>query len=125
MNNSIHDQIDYPSERSRARRQEKVNSLLRRLTASFLTKQSAGGAVITITRIETSKDLKSSKIFISIFPENKEKEILTSLKGKVGELRKFIGSQIKMRFLPRFEFAIDEGEKARQRIDKILGAVAK
>lgn len=102
-----------------SRRQEKVDSLLKSLTAAFLTKETAG-VIITITRLETSKDLKLTKIFISIFPENKEVETLKFLKSKTGELRKFIGSQIKMKFLPVFDFEIDKGEKARKRVEELL-----
>ncbi len=107
-----------------SRRQEKVNSLFERLASSFFAKEKTG-SIITVTRIVSSKDLKSIKIFISIFPENREKGVLGLLKGKAGELRRHIGSQIKMKFLPFFEITIDDEEKARQKIDKILGAVAK
>ncbi len=107
-----------------SRRQEKVNSLLRQFVSSFLVKEK-GSAIVTITRIETSKDLKIAKIFISIFPESKEIEMVKLLKSRIGELHRFIGSRIKMRFLPRLEFEIDKGEKERQKIEKLLGLVAK
>ncbi len=107
-----------------SRRQEKVNSLLRRFVSSFLVKEK-GSSIITITRIETSKDLKSAKIFISIFPESGELEIMNLLKAKIKELHEFIGPKIKMKFFPRLEFEIDKGEKERQKIEKLLGAVAK
>ena len=107
-----------------SRRQEKVNSLFKRLASSFFAKEKTG-SIITVTRIASSKNLKSVKIFISVFPESKEKEVLGILKGKTGELRRYICSQIKMKFLPFFEIAIDNEEKAKQKIDKILGAVVK
>ncbi len=108
----------------KSRRLEKVNSLLRNLTAEFLAKNS-GNSIIAVNYIETSSDLKIAKIFISIFPESKETEAIKALKLKAGELREFIGSQIKMKFLPRFEFEIDKGEKEKQKIEKLLGLVAK
>ncbi len=98
---------------------EKVNSLLMQLASAFLQKE-ASGALVTITRIETSKDLKLSKIFISIFPESKEKEIFGKIKAKAGEFRDYSSSKIKMKFLPYFEFEIDQGEKARAKIDELL-----
>ncbi len=100
-------------------RQEKVNSLLKNLAAYFLSKKTTG-AIITVTRVETSKDLKSAKIFISIFPETKEKEMLDLMNERKGELRKYIGSQIKMKFLPTLEFEIDKAEKSRKRIEELL-----
>ena len=106
-------------------RQEKVNSLLKNLAASFLSRETIG-AIISIIRIETSKDLKSAKLFISIFPETKEKEVLDLMNEKKNDLRKYIGSQIRMKFLPTLEFEIDKGEKSRKRIEELLnGPVAK
>jgi ribosome-binding factor A len=106
------------------RRLEKVNSLLRQLTAAYLAKK-INSCLLTITRVETSNDLKSAKIFISIFPEDKEKETLKNLEEKTDELQRYVGSQIKMKFLPRLEFEIDKSEKSRQKIEEILGAVVK
>lgn len=103
-----------------SKRQNKVNSLIRQLAASFTSKE-LGGAIITITRVETSKDLKSAKILVSIFPENKEVEVFKVLKEKTNELYKYIGSRIRMKFLPHLEFEIDRGEKSRMEIEKILG----
>ena len=102
-----------------SRRREKFNSLLRNLIASFAIKE-ISGVIATISRVENSDDLKTAKIFISIFPESKEAEALKCLKGKVGELRQFIGSQIKTKFLPHLEFVIDAKPKAERRIEKIL-----
>lgn len=105
-------------------RQEKVNSLLKNLAASFLSRETIS-AIVSIIRIETSKDLKSAKLFISIFPETKEKEVLDLMNEKKNDLRKYIGSQIRMKFLPTFEFEIDKGEKSRKRIEELLnGPVA-
>jgi ribosome-binding factor A len=104
-------------------RPEKINSLLRQLVSSFLVKEK-GQAMVTVTRLETSKDLKSAKIFVSIFPESQETEMIKLLKSRTGELREFIGSKIKMKFLPHLEFEIDKGEKERQKIEKLLGQVA-
>ncbi len=102
-----------------SRRQEKFNSLLEQLTSSFIAKE-IRNALITITRVESSKDLKNAKIFISIFPEDKEVEIFRILKSKIGELRHYIGSRIKSKFLPRLEIEISEEEKAQKRIDELL-----
>lgn len=82
--------------------------------------KNADNSIITITHIETSKDLKSAKIFISIFPEGEELAIMNLLKAKIKELREFIGSKIKMKFLPHLEFEVDKGEKERQKIEKLL-----
>lgn len=108
-----------------SRRQEKFNSLLKHLIADFVAKN-IRGALVTVAAVETSDDLKSAKISVSIFPENKEKEASEILKSKISELRHYIGSQIKTKFLPRLEFEINKEREAQKKIDKLLGgAVAK
>lgn len=63
-----------------------------------------GNALITIAAVETSEDLKSAKIFFSIFPENREEEIWEVIKTKTGDLQKYVGEQLKTKFTPRLEF---------------------
>jgi ribosome-binding factor A len=103
----------------KSRRLEKINSLMRQLAAAYLAKET-NGSLLTVTRVETANDLKNAKIFVSIFPESKEKEIFEDLKKKTDDLRNYIGSQIKMKFLPRLEFETDKAEKSRQKIEEIL-----
>jgi ribosome-binding factor A len=103
----------------KSRRLKKINSLMRQLAAAYLVKE-INGSLLTVTCVETSDDLKNAKIFVSIFPESKEREIFEDLKKKTDDFRNYIGSQIKMKFLPHFEFEIDKAEKSRQKIEEIL-----
>lgn len=103
-------------------RQEKVCSLLQNITASFISREFIGipGVLISVIKIEISNDFKKAKIFVSIFPEGKEKEIFKLLKRKLGDLREYVKSRAKMKFLPFFEIEIDQGEKKRQKIEELL-----
>lgn len=101
-------------------RQEKVSSALRNITASFIKSKPVYGAVITVTQVEVSSDLKKAKIMITVFPDEKEVEVLKMIREERNALRDHIKSHMRMKFLPHFEIEIDKGEKNRQRIDKIL-----
>ncbi|MBU3925762.1 ribosome-binding factor A [Patescibacteria group bacterium] len=103
-------------------RHEKVCSLLQNLSASFISREFIGkpGILISVTKIEISKDFKKSTVFVSIFPEEKEKEILKSLKRRLSDLRDYVKSNAKMKFLPFFEIKTDQGEKRRQKIEELL-----
>jgi ribosome-binding factor A len=106
------------------RREEKIISILKKLFSDFFLKVDLDKNIITPTRVRLSKDLKSAKIFISVFPEGKESAALAVLKKHIKEFREYVGQKIKIRQLPWFEFEIDKGEKNRQRIEEILGTVA-
>jgi ribosome-binding factor A len=101
-------------------RQQKVDSLLRNIVSSFIKNKFYSGTLISVMKVETSKDFKKANIFISIFPEKKEKEILELLKKEMTELKNYAKSKFKMKFLPFFEIKIDKDEKKRERIEEIL-----
>lgn len=101
-------------------KQEKVSSALRNTAASFIKSKSIYGAIITVTRVELSRDLRKAKISISVFPEEKEREVLKIMNTERGALRNYIKSHLRMKFLPHFEIEIDKSEKNRQRIEEML-----
>ena len=103
-------------------RQEKVCALLQNIVSSFISHESIAlsGTLISVTKIEITSDFKKAKIFINVFPEDKEKETLNLLKNRLSDLKQYVKTRIKMKFLPFFEIEIDKGEKSRQRIEEIL-----
>jgi len=103
-----------------ALRQEKINSLLKKILSEFFTRLISSGHLITITEVEIAKDLKFAKIFVSVYPKKDSLDILKSLKKKGGEMRKYVANKAKMKFVPFFEFQIDKGEKNRQRVEELL-----
>jgi ribosome-binding factor A len=107
------------------RKQERFNALLRNLASSFIRTEIGTGAIVTVMRVETTGNLQQAKIFISIFPEEKEKEIFELLKKKSFQLHRFFKSQLRMKFLPIVFFEIDRAAKIERKIEEILGHVAK
>ncbi len=93
------------------RRQERVNSLLRKIVSSFIKSSIDSKALVTVMRVEISKDLRLAKIFISVFPEEKEKEAVGLLKKKKRALYNYIKAKSKLKFLPSLSFEIDKGIK--------------
>jgi len=100
-------------------RQEKVQGNIKHLAAEFLRKESSGGSLITVSNATISKDLKKATLFITVFPESKEKSALNFAKRKRSDIRNFIKVRLQMRTLPFLDFEIDQGEKNRQRIDEL------
>lgn len=101
-------------------RQEKVNNLIKELAAQFIEREGNNTSLITVTDCSISKDLKKATIFITVFPENREKFALDFLKRKRGDLRGHIKKHIHAKTIPFLEVEIDKGEKNRQRIDELL-----
>ncbi|PIR57952.1 MAG: ribosome-binding factor A [Parcubacteria group bacterium CG10_big_fil_rev_8_21_14_0_10_38_31] len=99
-------------------RQEKVNSLLRNLAAKFLARELDRKTLVSVTNIKVSSDLKNATVFIIVFPEKEEGVILGKIRP--GEFRGFVKENMKTKFLPAFEFKIDESLKKERKMDKLI-----
>ena len=64
--------------------------------------------LLTITHVETTPDLRFSKIFVSALNKDQEKEMLKGLKSAAGYLRRELGSALKLRYTPELHFVADD-----------------
>ena len=101
-------------------RNEKVANLIKELAAEFLGRENNRTSLITVTSATASPDLKRATIFITVFPTSKEKDALEFAKRKRPELREFLKKNMTIKVIPFIEFAIDLGEKNRQKIDELF-----
>lgn len=62
----------------------------------------------TITHVDTSSDLKYTRIFISSLDKSKEPELMRGLKSASGYLRRELGSRMKLRYTPELQFTADD-----------------
>ncbi len=101
-------------------RNEKVANYIKELTAEFLGKENNKTSLITVTSATCSPDLKRATVFITVFPQEKEKSALEFAKRKRPELREFFKKNMTIKNIPFIDIAIDLGEKHRQKIDELL-----
>jgi len=100
----------------------RINELIRKTTAIILLKEIFLGkdVLATVQKVDTSKDLKYSKIWISVIPFNKSGRVLEILEKRKSHIQKELGNFVKIKFLPKIEFKIDETEEKADKIEKIL-----
>ena len=107
-----------------ARRIEKINILIREVVSAILSRDFSppAGVMVTVTRVETSEDIHYATIFISVFggEEDQEKNIITELSRSAGLIQHQLNRKLRMRPVPKITFDIDEKEKRRERIEKLL-----
>lgn len=101
-------------------RNKKVANLTKELTASFLGRVDNKTSLITVTSATCSPDLKRATVLITVFPSLKEQSALQFIKRKRKELREFLKKSMPIKIIPFVDFAIDLGEKNRQKIDELL-----
>ncbi len=66
------------------------------------------GGMVTITHVDTTSDLRSAKVFVSVLDKEQEKDVLRGLKNAAGWLRRELGAAIKLRFTPELQFVADD-----------------
>lgn len=79
--------------------------------------------MISVTRVETTGDLKYSKIWLSVLNLENEKEFKKGLKSASGWLRHELGSRMNLRNTPELVFEIDHGIEYGAHINEILGTL--
>ncbi len=100
----------------------KVANFIKELSANFLIKEENRTSLITVTNCTISNDLKKATIYITVLPNSKEKSALDFCKRKRSFLRDYIKKNMNSNRIPFLDFAIDLGEKNRQKIDELLRA---
>ena len=93
---------------------ERLNNLIMREV------KDKGIEFVTVTAVKTTSDLSFSKIYVTILNDDKKDEIMKSLKGASGFIRKTLADRIEVRHIPKLEFVYDESIEYGKRIeDKI------
>ena len=76
--------------------------------------------LISITRVDTTPDLRYSKIYISVMDEEKQKDAMRGLKSAGGWLRRELGSSLQLRYTPELVFELDDSLKYGARMFDLL-----
>ncbi|MGG7057651.1 30S ribosome-binding factor RbfA [Clostridium nigeriense] len=82
-------------------------------------------AMVSITSVKVSKDLKYAKVFVSIFGKNEEEknETFAALKSASGYVRREVGQRMNLRNTPQIIFELDDSISYSMRIEELIDKV--
>lgn len=82
-------------------------------------------AIISVTEADVAPDLKSAKIYVSIFDTDKERAAnsFEIIKQNSGFIRHELAQVMKIRTMPELRFHSDESMEYGSKIDKILSGL--
>lgn len=66
------------------------------------------GGMVTITHVDTTSDLRYSRVFVSVLDKTQEKDVVKGLKSAAGYLRRELGSTLRLRYTPELQFIADD-----------------
>lgn len=98
----------------------KVNSTLREVLAEEVERMSDSRLeMVAITGVETSPNLRHAVVYIDVLGSDPS-DALAALQKASHRLQSVIARQVRMKYTPVLEFAIDPGVTGGERIDAIL-----
>ncbi len=104
----------------------RINEEIQRELAELLRslKDPRVQTMISITRAETTPDLRYSKIYVSVYDEQKGKDALKGLRSASGWLRRELGARLQLRYTPELQFTLDESLKKGAQMYDLLSRLA-
>lgn len=64
--------------------------------------------MISITRVETTPDLRYTKVYVSFLQEDKARDAMAGLKSAAGYLRRQLGGNLRLRYSPEIVWERDD-----------------
>jgi ribosome-binding factor A len=101
-------------------KKEKIQEELARLAARYFAEESSKKSLITITRSVMSDDLGHATIFFTVLPTDQETEALAFAKRREIDFKNYAKTKGRIGRVPYIVFAIDAGERNREKIDAAL-----
>ena len=83
--------------------QKELSSLLRTVKDPRVA-----DTMISITRVETTPDLRYTKVYVSFLQEDKAQEAMKGLKSAAGYLRRQLGTNLRLRYAPEIVWSLDD-----------------
>lgn len=102
----------------------RLNEILREELAAAVSREvGLPNALITITYVECSPDLKQAHVGFSVLPDNLAGTALRHLSSATGGLVRVLRSRIKLRQMPHLIWEFDATEREASKIEKLIAEV--
>ncbi len=104
-----------------------INELIKQQMAEIITREIdlKPGVFLTISKVDTSRDLRYTHIFVSIFPEKETNYVMETLKKEIFTLQKELNKKLFLKIVPKVSFLPDSTESKADEVEKILDDIKK
>ena len=98
--------------------QKELSALLRTVTDPRVQ-----DTMISITRVETTPDLRYTKVYVSFLQEERVKDAMAGLKSAAGYLRRQLGHNLQLRYSPEIVWSEDDSITYGARMLKLINSL--
>ena len=106
-------------------RQKKIGGLIQQDLADILQRaasEGTPGTLISVSKVSVTADLSIAKVYVSVFPTAKAKQIVEEIKGSTAAIRHELAQRTKhqLRRTPELLFFLDDSLDYIDKIDQSL-----
>ena len=104
-------------------RMRRINEVLREVVGAAISSELSDPRIgfVTVTAVETSPDLRTAKVFVSVLGTDEEREeTLQGLRSSHGVIQSRIAAETRMKRTPTLTFHYDETIERGARISELL-----
>jgi ribosome-binding factor A len=106
-------------------RMRRVNSIVREVLADEIEiLKDPRLQMVTVTGVETTPNLRHAMVYFSVMDLDSSDAASEALAAAAPRLRRALGRQVRMKYIPALEFALDSGVTGGARIDEILRSLS-
>ena len=101
---------------------QKINALVQQAISEILPRELSlkSGVFLSVAKVDTTPDLRYTRIFISVFPFKESNYAMKTLSKEMFRLQGALNKKLHMKPLPRLKFILDDTEEHADVIEKIL-----
>ena len=110
-----------------SKRIEKINDLIRDQIAKIITKDLTlrSGVFVSVLKVDTSRDLRYSQVFISVYPANSNEYVQKTLDKERFKIQGLLNDSLKTRYHPKISFKIDNSQENLESLEKVFEKIRK
>ena len=105
-------------------RLQKINRLIQKELGELLLIEAKKmpGVIISVTNVRVSADLSVAHSYLSVFPSEKSKELVSNINENVKTVRYDLGKRLRnqLRLIPELTFHVDDSLDYIENIDNLL-----
>ena len=105
-------------------RQNKISRLIQKeLSEIFLLQTKAmNGVLVSVSVVRISPDMSVARVYLSIFPSEKSKEIVENINNNTKSILFELGTRVRhqLRIIPELKFFVDDSLDYIEKIDQLL-----
>ena len=110
------------------RRTDRINGLLRQEISQLLSRELNDprlSGVVSITKVETSGDLRYARVFVSVLGSRDGKgTVLSGISSASKFMRRELGERLSLRYIPELSFVLDESLEEADHIFRLMDGLS-